>query len=48
MPPDTKAKLIPIQTLNQVISTPIQNQVDSNPYTEIDSIPILSLKSTLF
>ena len=40
MPPDTKTKLISIQTLNLVISIPAQKQVNSDPYTEIKSTPI--------
>ena len=39
MLPNTKTKSILIQTLNQVIFDPTQNQVNSDPYTEIKSFP---------
>ena len=40
MPPDTKTKLISIQSLTKSFSTLTQNQANYDPYTEIKSTPI--------
>ena len=46
--PDTKTKLISIQTLNQVLFDPHTNQTSFDPYTEIKSISISKLKPCHF
>ena len=48
MPPQ-KAKLISIHTLNtSIFRPPRKNQVNSDPYTKINSISIPTIKSTQF